>query len=132
MLEDRAEKIVPVVLELEKYTLVCFDPQTKKAHLRRTDEGELLPENQVGFEEHRASRTMKMAQVLGEEDLVKFLKAEVGVESAIVESALQELRSEGQADIPDLVLSDGDPIVLGLRYSGSIWLRERSALARMR
>jgi len=34
MLEERADEVVPVVLELaEMYGLVCFDPQTKKLHL---------------------------------------------------------------------------------------------------
>lgn len=56
-----------------------------------------------------------MAQILGEEDLFNFLTAEVGVEPATVESTLQELRTEGQASIPDLVLSDEDLIILGLR-----------------
>ncbi|HYL11751.1 MAG TPA: hypothetical protein VEV41_01875 [Terriglobales bacterium] len=59
-----------------------------------------------------------MAQILGEEDLFNFLTADVGVEPATVESTLQELRTKGQASIPDLVLSDEDLIVLGLRWHG--------------
>ena len=34
MLEERADEVIPLVLELaEMYGLVCFDPQTKKVHL---------------------------------------------------------------------------------------------------
>jgi hypothetical protein len=136
MLDDKAAEVVPVVLQLaEKYGLVCFDPQAMKvhlpSHLRRPargtngggslhiicmDERELLPEYQVGFEDYRSSGgAIKMAQILGEEDLFNFLTADVGVEPATVESTLKELRAKGQASIPDLALFDEDLIVLGLR-----------------
>jgi hypothetical protein len=136
MLEQRADEVVPVVLELtEKYGLVCFDPQTKKVHLPshlgpvaagpkgsgslhiiRTDDGEPPPEYQVGFEEYGVSHgPIKMAQVQGDEDLVDFLTTDIGIESAKADSVLQELRAKGQARIPNLVLSDGDLIILGLR-----------------
>jgi hypothetical protein len=136
VLDEKSAEVVPVVLELaKKYGLVCFDQQATKvhlpSHLRLTaagangggslhiicmDEGELLPEYQLGFKDYRSSGgAIKMAQILGEEDLVNFLIADVGVEPATVESALQELKSKGQTSIPDLVLSDEDLIILGLR-----------------
>ena len=136
ILEDRAEEVIPVVLELaERFGLICFDPQSKKVHLPshlrpvaagpkgsgslhivRTDDGEPLPEYQVGFEEYGASHgPIKMEQMRGDDELKNFLTTDAGVEPAKVESALQELRAKGKASIPNLVLSQRDLIVLGLR-----------------
>jgi hypothetical protein len=136
ILEDRAEEVIPVVLELaERFGLICFDPQSKKVHLPshlrpvaagpkgsgslhivRTDDGEPLPEYQVGFEEYGASHgPIKMEQMRGDDELKNFLTTDAGIEPAKVDSALQELRAKGKASIPNLVLSQGDLIVLGLR-----------------
>jgi hypothetical protein len=135
MLDDRSAEVVPVILKLaEEYGLVCFDPQAIKvylpSHLQPTattleqggtlfivelEEGLLEPEYEVGFAEHGSMHgALKMAQIVGEDNLRAFLTAEIGVDSARADSALRELKTRGQATIHDIVLSDEDLIVLGL------------------
>ena len=51
------------------------------------------------------------AQIVGEDKLVEFLTEEIGVESAKVDSAISELKKNGQARVRDVVLSDADLLV---------------------
>ena len=79
------------------------------------DEGQ-GKEYEVGFGDHGSmSRNLKMAQIVGEDKLVEFLTEEIGVESAKVDSAISELKKNGQARVRDVVLSDADLLILGLR-----------------
>ncbi|HKN36915.1 MAG TPA: hypothetical protein VJX16_27030 [Terriglobales bacterium] len=135
MLDDKSTEVLPTILELaEKHGLVCFDPQANKvnlpSHLQSTvttserggtlfivemDEGQ-GKEYEVGFGDHGSmSRNLKMAQIVGEDKLVEFLTEEIGVESAKVDSAISELKKNGQARVRDVVLSDADLLILGLR-----------------
>jgi len=113
--------------------LACFDPQANKlflpSHLEATansldrggtlfivemNEGQRAPEYEVGFTDQGSMHgAVKMAQINGEEKLVSFLRGEIGIDPATVESAVRELRIRRQALIHDVVLSDADLIVLG-------------------
>ena len=135
MLDEKSAEVIPLVLELaEKYGLVCFDPQANQVHLPshlaatansldrggtlfivEVDEGQRAPEYEVGFTDQSSTHgAVKMAQIDGEDKLVSFLRAEIGIDASVVDSAVRELRIHGQALIHDVVLSDADLIVLGL------------------
>jgi hypothetical protein len=135
MLDEKNAEVMPLILELaEKYGLVCFDPQTNQlrlpSHLEPTantldrggtlfivemSEGQRAPEYEVGFTDQSSMHgAVKMAQMIGEDKLVSFLAAEIGIDAGAVDSALRELRTRGQALIHEVILSDADRIVLGL------------------
>lgn len=135
MLDEKLAEVVPLILKLaERYGLVCFDPQTNKLHLPsylqttansldrggtllivEMEEGQRAPEYEVGFNDQSSTHgAVKMAQIIGAEKLVSFLRSEIGVDATAVESAFSELKIHHQAFIHDVVLSDADLIVLGL------------------
>jgi len=135
VMDDKSAEVVPMILKLaDKHGLVCFEPQSNKVHLpsqlqsatTSSERGGTLfivemdggqgKEYEVGFGERGAmSRNLKMAQVVGEDKLVDFLTGEIGLESAKVDSAINELKKNGKAAIRDVVLSDADLLILGLR-----------------
>jgi hypothetical protein len=73
-------------------------------------------EYQLGFGEGGSmSRNLKMAQVLGEDKLVDFLREEIGLDSAQVDSAISDLKKNGKATLRGVALSHADLLILGLR-----------------
>jgi hypothetical protein len=135
VLDDKSGEMVPTILKLaEKYGLVCFDSQSNKVHLpsqlqsatTSSERGGTLfivemddgqgKEYELGFGERGSiGRNLKMAHIVGEDKLVDFLTGEIGVDSAQVGSAVNELKKSGKATLRDVVLSDADLLILGLR-----------------
>jgi hypothetical protein len=130
VMDEKAAELSPTIL---KHGLVCFDVQAHKVHLPselqsaipserggtlfivEMDEGQ-GKEFQVGFGEGGSmSRNLKTAQVLGEDNLVDFLREEIGLDSAQVDSAVSALKKDGKATLRDVALSHADLLILGLR-----------------
>ena len=134
VMDEKATELLPTVLKLaEKHGLVCFDAQANKVHLPsqlqsaasserggtlfivEMDEGQ-GKEYEVGFSDRGSmTRDLKMAQIPGEDKLVNFLREEIGLESAKVDTAIHELKNNGKATIQDVALSHADLLILGLR-----------------
>ena len=134
VMDEKAAELSPTILKLaEKHGLVCFDAQGNKVYLPSqlqsaipSERGGTLfivemeegqgKEYQVGFGEGGSmSRNLKMAQVLGEDKLVDFLREEIGLDSAQVDSAISDLKKNGKATLRDVALSHADLLILGLR-----------------
>src|SRR5713226_5671914 len=65
------------------------------------------PKFSVGFADYQSSGgAMSMREFTGEQSLMQFLTEDIKVERDIVMSSLRGLRSEGNANILNVVLSD--------------------------
>lgn len=85
-------------------------------HIVWLNRGQPQPQYGVGFVDYQSSRgAMKMRQLSGRDELVRFLTQEIRVHPDVYASAVNGLRDEGNATIFNVILSDEELTRLGLK-----------------